>query len=122
MAVRLALEFNATTLVSQIKEKEQVEKYMRVCLLVNEGFETAVTIAPSEPLLAEGAFLIMREQEAFERSVFLYQELRPVRRAWQYIQCNVETAHNRMRSYNRIAKGPNDNQGRKDKSVQVTLN
>ena len=75
MAVRLALEFNATTLVSHMKEREQVEKHMRVCLLVHEGFETAVTIAPSEPLLAEGAFLIMRDQEAFNLPLTLLKEL-----------------------------------------------
>jgi hypothetical protein len=75
MAVRLALEFNATTLVSQMKEREQVEKYMRICLLVHEGFETAVTITPSEPLLAEGVFLIMREQEAFNLPFTLLKEL-----------------------------------------------
>jgi hypothetical protein len=75
MAVRLALEFNATTLASQIKEREQVEKHMRVCLMVNQGFETAVTVAPSEPLLAEGAFLIMKQRDAFNLPITLLKEL-----------------------------------------------
>lgn len=55
MAVRLALEFNATTLESQNRERTQVEKHMRVCLVMNPGFENAVTIAPSGPLLAQAA-------------------------------------------------------------------
>ena len=32
---------------------------MRVCLSVDPGFETAITIAPSEPLLVEAAYLLM---------------------------------------------------------------
>ncbi|KIL64400.1 hypothetical protein M378DRAFT_163135 [Amanita muscaria Koide BX008] len=55
MSVRLALEFNAQTTEARACEMEQVEKYMRVCILVHKGFETAVTISPSEPLLAEAA-------------------------------------------------------------------
>ncbi|KAM6504148.1 hypothetical protein JOM56_001091 [Amanita muscaria] len=55
MSVRLALEFNAQTTEGRACEMEQVEKYMRVCILVHKGFETAVTISPSEPLLAEAA-------------------------------------------------------------------
>ena len=55
MSVRLALEFNAQTTDARAREMEQVEKYMRVCIVVHQGFETAVTISPSEPLLAEAA-------------------------------------------------------------------
>ena len=65
MAIRLALEFNATTLVSQNRERTQIEKHMRVFLMMNPGFETAVTIAPSEPLLAEAACLLMQDHKAF---------------------------------------------------------
>ncbi|KAM6501264.1 hypothetical protein JOM56_004278 [Amanita muscaria] len=68
MAVRLALEFNATTLESQNRERTQVEKHMRVCLVMNPGFENAVTIAPSEPLLAQAAYLLMRFSEVFAKS------------------------------------------------------
>ncbi|KAM6501265.1 hypothetical protein JOM56_004279 [Amanita muscaria] len=75
MAVRLALEFNATTLTSQIRERTQVEKHMRVCLVMNPGFETAVTIAPSEPLLAEAAYLLMQDREAFDLPRALLDEL-----------------------------------------------
>jgi hypothetical protein len=65
MAVRLALEFNATVLESQNRERTQIEKYMRVCLMMNPGFETVVTIAPSEPLLAEAACLLMQDHKTF---------------------------------------------------------
>ena len=75
MAVRLALEFNATTLVSQNRERTQVEKHMRVCLVMNPGFETAVTIAPSEPLLAEAAYLLMQDRKAFDLPRALLSEL-----------------------------------------------
>jgi hypothetical protein len=60
MSVRLALEFNGRTLRAQDMEKKLVEKHMRVCLSVDAGFETAITIAPSEPLLAEASYLLMR--------------------------------------------------------------
>ncbi|KAM6495554.1 hypothetical protein JOM56_008260 [Amanita muscaria] len=75
MAVRLALEFNATTLASQNRERTQVEKHMRVCLVMSTGFETAVTIAPSEPILAEAAYLLMQDREAFDLPRVLLDEL-----------------------------------------------
>jgi len=59
MAVRLALEFNSTTLKSQERERLQVAKHMRVCIKVDDGFETIVSVAPSEPILAEGARCLM---------------------------------------------------------------
>src|SRR5262249_24080001 len=55
MSVRLALEFNAQTTEARAYEMEQVEKHMRVCILVHKGLDTAVTISPSEPILAEAA-------------------------------------------------------------------
>lgn len=75
MAVRLALEFNATTFSSQTRERTQVEKHMRVCLVMNPGFETAVTTAPSEPLLAEAAYLLMQDHSAFDLPRALLREL-----------------------------------------------
>jgi hypothetical protein len=60
MSVRIPLEFNARTLRSQDMERTLVEKHMRVCLSVDAGFETAVTVAPSEPILAEASYLLMR--------------------------------------------------------------
>jgi hypothetical protein len=75
MAVRLALEFNVTTFDSRVKEMEQVARHMRVCLTATEEFETVVTIAPSEPLLAEGAYRLMRRQAAFDLPLTLLKEL-----------------------------------------------
>jgi len=59
ISIRIPLEFNAVTLHSQEMERTLVEKHMCVCLSVDPGFETVVTIAPSEPLLMEASYLLM---------------------------------------------------------------
>lgn len=41
----------------------QVEKYMRVCLHAKQGFESIVTVAASEPILAEAAAIVMQHKE-----------------------------------------------------------
>jgi hypothetical protein len=74
MAVRLALEFNATTLKLQDRERVQVEKHMRICITVDKSNETAVTVAASEPILSEGARSIM-EDNAFDLPGTLLSEL-----------------------------------------------
>jgi hypothetical protein len=71
ISVRMPLEFN---LRSRSMEKTLVEKHLRVCLHVDPGFETAVTIAPSEPLLAEASSLIMSDP-AFDLPHHLLKEL-----------------------------------------------
>jgi hypothetical protein len=43
----------------------QVAKHMRVCLGVKEGFESAVTVAASEPILTEAAATIMQHIRSF---------------------------------------------------------
>jgi hypothetical protein len=43
MAVRLALQFNATKLVSQNRERTQVEKHTRVCLVMNPTSDTSIS-------------------------------------------------------------------------------
>jgi hypothetical protein len=73
MSVRLALEFNGKTLRAQDIERKLVRKHMRVCLSVDPGFETAIT-APSEPLLAEASYLLMRSP-AFDLPRSLLTEL-----------------------------------------------
>ncbi|KAG6819007.1 hypothetical protein H0H93_016449 [Arthromyces matolae] len=56
LATRLALQFKPTSLDEQL---EQVEQHLRICLsMVKEDLETAITIAPSEPILAEASALI----------------------------------------------------------------
>lgn len=66
---RLALDFD-TPSCSGLKRRSaeknqmvQVEKHMRVCLGVKEGFETIVTVAASEPILAEAAATIMQHED-----------------------------------------------------------
>jgi len=71
ISVRMPLEFN---LRSRYMEKTLVERHLRVCLHVDPEFETAITIAPSEPLLAEASFLIM-SNPAFNLPGCLLKEL-----------------------------------------------
>lgn len=59
LSVRFALEFNADGSARHIARK-QVERHMRLCLAATTGFEHLVTIAGSEPLLAEAAFQLMK--------------------------------------------------------------
>jgi hypothetical protein len=56
MAVRLALEFNSTTSKSRQREHSQVAKHMRICIKADE---TVVSVASSEPIMAEGARSLM---------------------------------------------------------------
>jgi len=74
ISVRIPLEFNSRTLRSQEMEKNLVDKHMRVCLTVDPGFETVITVAPSEPLLAEASYLLMRSP-AFDLPRSLLAEL-----------------------------------------------
>ena len=39
----------------------QVERHMRVCLGVEEGLDSAVTVAASEPILSEAAAIVMQQ-------------------------------------------------------------
>ncbi|KAA1471223.1 hypothetical protein DENSPDRAFT_99917 [Dentipellis sp. KUC8613] len=59
LAVRLGVDFRATSWQHREKERTQVGRHMRLCLSASEGFQDIVTIAPSEPLLAEAAFRAM---------------------------------------------------------------
>lgn len=59
IGTRVPLEFNASNFVGRKSERILVEKHMRVCLGIKPGFESAVTVAASEPLLAEAARLAM---------------------------------------------------------------
>ncbi|KAF8637023.1 hypothetical protein AX17_003092 [Amanita inopinata Kibby_2008] len=75
MAVRLALQFNPTTMSSHTRELLQVEKHMRICIVATEGFETAITVPASEPLLAKGARRIMSNRKEFDLPRTLLEEL-----------------------------------------------
>ncbi|KAF8893733.1 hypothetical protein CPB84DRAFT_1732264 [Gymnopilus junonius] len=61
LAIRLGLEFKSTSWVDRKAERAQVERHMRLCLAATPGFHNMVTISPSEPLLAEAAFLTMND-------------------------------------------------------------
>jgi hypothetical protein len=58
LCVRFALEFNADA-ISRLVACTQVERHMRLCVAATTGFDRLVTIAGSEPLLAEAAFELM---------------------------------------------------------------
>lgn len=60
LSQRLPIEFNSTTWITQQDEKKQVEGHLRVCLKIDQNFESMVTVTPSEPLLSEGAYFIMQ--------------------------------------------------------------
>jgi len=59
LSVRFALEFDADSNSRDVACK-QVERHMRLCLAATTGFERLITLAGSEPLLAEAASQIMR--------------------------------------------------------------
>ncbi|KAH9962325.1 hypothetical protein BJV74DRAFT_954499 [Russula compacta] len=59
LCVRFALEFNSDP-DSRAVTRKQVERHMRLCIDATAGFERLVTIAGSEPLLAEAASRAMR--------------------------------------------------------------
>ncbi|KAG6882552.1 hypothetical protein C0993_010130, partial [Termitomyces sp. T159_Od127] len=61
LATRISLCFTRTSLTSRAMEFEQVEYHMRFFLGIKNDNETAITIAPSEPILAEGAAFIVRK-------------------------------------------------------------
>ncbi|EMD38830.1 hypothetical protein CERSUDRAFT_92863 [Gelatoporia subvermispora B] len=66
LASRLALQFKTTTddpfmrRLGVERELEQVEKHMRVCMTIDEGFNSILTVAPSEPTVVEAAAMLMR--------------------------------------------------------------
>lgn len=71
LAVRLGVDFQATEWALRAKEREQVERHMRLCLSASPGFEHMVTVAPSEPLLAEAAMTVMTNAKMRTAAVLL---------------------------------------------------
>ena len=59
LSVRFALEFNMDGTAGNVA-RTQVERHMRLCLAATTERETFVTLAGSEPLLAEAAYELMR--------------------------------------------------------------
>ncbi|KAJ7695800.1 hypothetical protein B0H17DRAFT_1178248 [Mycena rosella] len=60
LAFRLPLEFQAPGWTEREIERCQVERHMRICLAATGGFQSMITTASSEPLLAEAACRTMR--------------------------------------------------------------
>ncbi|KAG6848465.1 hypothetical protein H0H93_016752 [Arthromyces matolae] len=63
LASRLALQFNPTSLNQQL---QQVEQHLRLCITMTADMETAITVAASEPIVAEGSAYMLchfREQK-----------------------------------------------------------
>jgi hypothetical protein len=59
LSVRFALEFNMDGTSGDVA-RTQVERHMRLCLAATAGRDTLVTLAGSEPLLAEAAYELMK--------------------------------------------------------------
>ena len=58
LSVRFALEFNTDRMARDVA-CAQVERHMRLCLVMTTGFEELITLAGSEPLLAEAAYELL---------------------------------------------------------------
>jgi hypothetical protein len=64
LCVRFALEFDINPNErSRAIIHKQIERHMRLCIAATTGFDVYVTIAGSEPLLAEAAFELIRGSE-----------------------------------------------------------
>jgi hypothetical protein len=60
LSVRFALEFNVDS-ISRDVTRTQVERHMWLCLAATTEFERLITLAGSEPLLAEASWQLMRD-------------------------------------------------------------
>jgi hypothetical protein len=61
LSVRFALEFDLTDRYGHKVAHTQVERHMRLCITATAGLEKLVTLAGSEPLLAEAALKLMSD-------------------------------------------------------------
>lgn len=59
LSFRLPLRLNADRYALS-EEMHQVERHMRVCLRIDDNHRSITTIAPSEPILVEGACLVFQ--------------------------------------------------------------
>ena len=62
LVLRLGVEFQGKGWEQQREERLQVDHHMRLCLAADPDLSTVVTIAPSEPILAEAAFLLSTDR------------------------------------------------------------
>jgi hypothetical protein len=61
LSVRFALDFDLAYEHGHEVARTQIERHMRLCVAATTGFEKLITIAGSEPLLAEAARELMSE-------------------------------------------------------------
>ena len=64
LSVRFALEFNSAEKNTSDVLCTQVERHMRLCLAVTAGREKFITLAGSEPLLAEAAYEVVKHSKS----------------------------------------------------------
>lgn len=60
LSARLPIEFMSS--ISTQAERDQVANHMRVCFSADESFRQFTSLNPSEPILSEGAYLLMNDQ------------------------------------------------------------
>lgn len=60
LSARLPIEFMSSTSTESTRdERDQIANHMRVCLSVDESFRKFTSLNPSEPIVSEGAYLLM---------------------------------------------------------------
>jgi hypothetical protein len=63
LSVRFALDFNMDGAGGNVA-RTQVERHMRLCLAATAGRDSLVTLAGSEPLLAEASYELMKQTQS----------------------------------------------------------
>ena len=76
LSVRLCLDFTPHSARAQSRELDHVEKYLRVAMIINHEEGMVRSMAPSEPILAEAAKLVMVTDKRFKPADALSQEFR----------------------------------------------
>ena len=64
LSVRFALEFDLSDRTADDVIRTQVERHMRLCLEATAGLDRFITIAGSEPILAEAAYQIIEQTKS----------------------------------------------------------
>ncbi|PVF97950.1 hypothetical protein CPB86DRAFT_815119 [Serendipita vermifera] len=75
MGLRLGLRLTAQNIYDADVAKALVERHMRVVMRMTTNLETIVTLAPSEPVLAEASIRLMRRWRQFHPAQALHQIL-----------------------------------------------
>lgn len=57
LSARMPIEFMSSTPTTQ--EQDQIANHMRICLSVDESFHRMISLNPSEPILSDGAAIVM---------------------------------------------------------------